>query len=176
MYWLKSGNEVATCEHTTTKSSATSAVMNSSKSVKRMSAGQVHLRRRDDLLVSTSMCGNAIPPDNIVVCLGFVLLHGNGVSEPDRIRDMVSSAATWTATRDSPSCLTRMIILLLISDDNNMLAATDSYASWGYFDYRMAGEGFDEGYQSVPVKLENQFGTQAWIFQVPADMTDADKD
>jgi hypothetical protein len=35
--------------------------------------------------------------------------------------------------------------------DNNMLAAVSRYASWGYFDFRMKGEGFDEGYQSVPV-------------------------
>ena len=37
------------------------------------------------------------------------------------------------------------------ADDNNMLAAIDRYASWGYFDYRMSGEGFEQGYQSVPV-------------------------
>jgi len=35
--------------------------------------------------------------------------------------------------------------------DNNMLAAIEEHASWGYFDYRMEGEGFHEGYQSVPV-------------------------
>ena len=32
-----------------------------------------------------------------------------------------------------------------------MLAALRAYAGWGYFDYRMAGERFDDGYQSVPV-------------------------
>ena len=25
------------------------------------------------------------------------------------------------------------------------------FRRWGYFDYRFKGEGFDEGYQSVPV-------------------------
>ena len=34
---------------------------------------------------------------------------------------------------------------------NNMVAAISQYASWGYFDYRFLDEGFDEGYQSVPV-------------------------
>jgi len=29
--------------------------------------------------------------------------------------------------------------------ENNMLAAIGEYAGWGFFDYRMAGEGFDEG-------------------------------
>jgi hypothetical protein len=35
--------------------------------------------------------------------------------------------------------------------ENNFVNATKAYASWGYFDFRMDGEGFDEGYQSVPV-------------------------
>jgi hypothetical protein len=34
---------------------------------------------------------------------------------------------------------------------NDFLAALDEYVSWGYFDYRMSGEGFVEGYQSIPV-------------------------
>jgi hypothetical protein len=33
---------------------------------------------------------------------------------------------------------------------NNFTAAVSEHASWGYFDFRMKGEGFDEGYQSVP--------------------------
>jgi hypothetical protein len=35
--------------------------------------------------------------------------------------------------------------------ENDLLAALRAHASWGYFDYRMAGERFDDGYQSVPV-------------------------
>ena len=33
----------------------------------------------------------------------------------------------------------------------NLLAAVEEYVSWGYFDFRMKGEGFDDGYQSPPV-------------------------
>jgi hypothetical protein len=29
--------------------------------------------------------------------------------------------------------------------------AVKAYASWGYFDYRMRGEGYENGFQSVPV-------------------------
>ena len=32
-----------------------------------------------------------------------------------------------------------------------MVAALGEYASWGYFDFRMKGEGPDDGYQSPPV-------------------------
>ena len=38
------------------------------------------------LLVSTSMGGGAIPPESIIAAADFLLLHGNGVGEPDRIR------------------------------------------------------------------------------------------
>jgi hypothetical protein len=34
---------------------------------------------------------------------------------------------------------------------NNFVAATEAGASWGYFDFRMDNEGFEQGYQSVPV-------------------------
>jgi hypothetical protein len=34
---------------------------------------------------------------------------------------------------------------------NNLVAAVSEYASWGYFDFRMKGEGFEAGYQSPPV-------------------------
>ena len=32
-----------------------------------------------------------------------------------------------------------------------LLAAVEEYVSWGYFDYRMKGEGLEHGYQSPPV-------------------------
>jgi hypothetical protein len=34
--------------------------------------------------------------------------------------------------------------------ENNMTAAIGEHASWGYFDYRMKGESFENGFQSVP--------------------------
>jgi hypothetical protein len=34
---------------------------------------------------------------------------------------------------------------------NNMVAAFQSRASWGFFDFRREGEAFEQGYQSVPV-------------------------
>ena len=54
---------------------------------------------------------------------------------------------------------------------NNMLAAISEYASWGYFDYRMADEGFDEGYQSVPVNWGISFRPETRVLQ-PAENRD----
>jgi hypothetical protein len=103
------------------------------------------------LLVSTSYGGGAIPGENVVRAADFLLLHGNGVNDPDRIATMVRTTRKVPGYRPMP--------ILFNEDDhygcdqpkNNLLAALGEYASWGYFDYRMKGEGFDDGFQSVPV-------------------------
>ena len=41
------------------------------------------------LLVSTSYGGNTLPGEAVLAASDFVLLHGNGVSNPDRIAEMV---------------------------------------------------------------------------------------
>jgi hypothetical protein len=102
------------------------------------------------LLVSTSFSGNHIPSDNILKVNDFVLVHGNGVSKPERITEMVQ------IIRDNPAYGGQPIVFN--EDDhfdfykpvNNFLAATKAHASWGYFDYRMKNESFEDGYQSMP--------------------------
>jgi hypothetical protein len=55
--------------------------------------------------------------------------------------------------------------------DNNMLAAVSRYAGWGYFDYRMKGEGYDEGFQSVPVNWTISSARKRGFFNLLAKMT-----
>ena len=103
------------------------------------------------LPVSVSFNGGTIPTSNVVSVADFLLLHGNGVHEPDRIARMVKETREVRGYRGVP--------ILFNEDDhfdfdkprNNFAAAVGEYASWGYFDYRMKDEGFDDGYQSVPV-------------------------
>jgi hypothetical protein len=102
-------------------------------------------------LVSTSYGGNTVPQQNVVRAADFLLLHGNGVADPDRIGALVRQTRQVPGYRPMP--------ILFNEDDhfdfdrprNNFRAAVGAYASWGYFDYRLPGEGFDAGYQSVPV-------------------------
>jgi hypothetical protein len=56
-------------------------------------------------------------------------------------------------------------------DENNMLAAVGEHASWGYFDYRMEGEGFHDGYQSVPVDWTIRSERKRGFFGLLAKMT-----
>ena len=102
-------------------------------------------------LVSTSYNGNQIPRENVIDKADFILLHGNGVEEPGRITEMVNLTKEVRGFEPMPILFNEDDHFNFDSDTNNFFAAIRSYASWGYFDYRMNGEGYESGYQSVPV-------------------------
>jgi len=103
------------------------------------------------LLISTSLNGGRVPSDSLVGAVDFVLLHGNGVKDPARIRRMVEETRKLPSYRGQPILFNEDDHFDFDKPENNMLAAVRAYASWGFFDYRMTGEKFDDGYQSVPV-------------------------
>ena len=101
------------------------------------------------LLTGTSYGGGFAPLENVVRASDFLLMHGNGVSDPDRIAEMVDQARAVPGYRPMP--------ILFNEDDhfhfdepwNNFIAAISKYASWGFFD---PGEpDYRTGYQSPPV-------------------------
>jgi hypothetical protein len=126
------------------------------------------------LYVSTSYGGNTIPRENVVRASDFLLLHGNGVGDPKRISGMVRQ------TRAVPGYAPKPI--LFNEDDhfdfekpmNNFIASVGEYASWGYFDFRMKGEGYDEGYQSVPVNWGISSERKRGFFSLLAEITGQD--
>jgi len=103
------------------------------------------------LLVSTSYTGGKIPSPAVAQAADFLLLHGNGVQTPDRITEMVRQTRAIEGYTPKPVVFNEDDHFDFERPQNNFIAATAAYASWGYFDYRFKGEGFDEGYQSVPV-------------------------
>lgn len=103
------------------------------------------------LLVSTSFNGNTIPPDKVVEVSDYVLIHGNGVSDPKRIKEMVEEVRALPSYRPMPIVFNEDDHFDFDQPSNNFVEAVKAYASWGYFDFRMKDEGFDDGYQSVPV-------------------------
>ena len=54
------------------------------------------------LLVSTSLNGGRVPTDSLVRAVDFVLLHGNGVSDPARITQMVDETRKLSSYRGQP--------------------------------------------------------------------------
>ncbi len=118
--------------------------------LKERSTGKVASPARR-LLVSTSLNGGRVPSDSLVKAVDFVLLHGNGVRNPARIAEMVDETRKLPTYRGQPILFNEDDHFDFTKPANNLLAALRAYASWGYFDYRLAGERFDDGYQSVPV-------------------------
>jgi hypothetical protein len=103
------------------------------------------------LLVSTSFNGNTLPPEKVVEVSDYVLIHGNGVHEPMRITEMVEQVRAMSTYSPKPIVFNEDDHFDFDKPVNNFVNATKAYASWGYFDFRMKDEGFDEGYQSVPI-------------------------
>lgn len=103
------------------------------------------------LLVATSFNGNTLPPGNVVEVSDYILIHGNGVHQPERITEMVQLVRAMPEYRPMPIVFNEDDHFDFDQPMNNMIAAFQSRASWGYFDYRMKDEGFVDGYQSVPV-------------------------
>ena len=136
--------------------------------IERVKSAKVGDRR---LLAGTSYGGGTIPGENVVRASDFLLIHGNGVSNPDRIAEMVRQ------TRAVPGYTTKPI--LFNEDDhfdfdkprNNFIAAVSEHASWGCFDFRMKDEGFDEGYQSVPVNWGLSSARKKGFFRLLGEIT-----
>ena len=126
------------------------------------------------LLVSASTRGNALPPENLLAAADFVLLHGNGVPGPGRIREMVRLCRELPGYRGQPILFNEDDHFEFDQPDNHMLAALGEYAGWGYFDYRMAGEGYHEGYQSVPVDWSTSSARKKGFFGLLAKVTSSE--
>ena len=103
------------------------------------------------LLAGTSYGGGTVPGAAVVASSDFILIHGNSVKEPDRIRQMVRDTRAVETYTPKPILFNEDDHFGFDRPDNNYIAALDEYASWGFFDYRMEGEGPECGYQSVPV-------------------------
>ena len=103
------------------------------------------------LLVSTSFIGGSVPTDNVLAVADFVLIHGNGVAKPEGITELVKKVRAKSAYKKNPIMINEDDHFDFDKPFNHFMAATKEHASWGYFDYRMKDEGFEDGYQSVPV-------------------------
>ncbi|WMI64831.1 hypothetical protein RBH94_12255 [Aestuariibaculum sp. YM273] len=105
---------------------------------------------KNELLVSTSYRGNRVPSDSIIKHSDFILLHGNGAN-PEEIKKLVNKVKSSESYTTKPIVFNEDDHYDFNKESNNLQSAIESYASWGYFDFRRDGESFNEGFQSVPV-------------------------
>lgn len=106
-----------------------------------------HRGRR--LLAGTSFNGGTVAPDNAVRVSDFILLHGNGVRDPNRISAMVDEVRKRPSYRPMPVLFNEDDHFDFDKPSNNMRRALSKYASWGYFDPGKSD--YVDGYQSMPV-------------------------
>jgi hypothetical protein len=138
---------------------------------------QVKARSKDGrrFLAGTSYGGGTIPRENVVRSSDFLLLHGNGVKDPARVAEMVRQARRVPGYRDMPILFNEDDHFDFDKPTSNFVAAIGEYASWGYFDYRMAGESFDDGYQSVPVNWGISSTRKKGFFRLLSEITGSGK-
>lgn len=114
-------------------------------------------RRGRRLLVGTSYRGRSIPGERVLAASDLALLHGNGVTEPAMIGEMVARTRALATYRPMPIVFNEDDHYRFDQPTNNLIVATASHASWGYFDAGAGAGGFAarsdyvEGYQNVPV-------------------------
>jgi hypothetical protein len=123
------------------------------------------------LLVTTSYPGNTVPLENVVRASDYLLLHGNGVSDPKRIAEMVQLTRKVAGYTTKPIFFNEDDHFNFEVPVNNFTAAIGEYAGWGYFDFRMKGEGYAEGYQSIPADWTISSPRKAGFFGLLAEIT-----
>lgn len=130
-------------------------------------------RTRDGrrFLVSTSYGGNTVPRENVVRSSDFLLLHGNGVGDPRRLAEMVRQTRAVAGYEPKPILVNEDDHFAFDQPLNNFVAALTERAGWGCFDFRMKDEGFDEGYQSVPVNWTISSDRKRGFFGLLAEIT-----
>jgi hypothetical protein len=131
---------------------------------------QEHRRDGRRLLVSTSYGGGTIPGEDVVRVADFLLMHGNGVDDPGRITAMVRQAREVPGYHPVPIVFNEDDHFDFDRPRNNLLAALDAYASWGYFDPGRTGDERD-GYQTPPVHWGINTGRKRAFFDLVKQIT-----
>ena len=100
----------------------------------------------------TSYGGRVVPTPNVIKVSDFLLIHGNGASEPVKIQELIDKTRATEGYRTMPVINNEDDHFDFDKEENNFTVSVKNYCSWGYFDYRFKGEtDYKEGFQSVPV-------------------------
>jgi hypothetical protein len=119
--------------------------------------------------VGTSYGGGTIPKENVVRVSDFILIHGNGVSDPDRISEMVRKTRAVRGYSPKPILFNEDDHFDFDKPKNNFVAAISEYASWGYFD--PGKNNYIDGYQSPPVRWDINTERKRAFFALLAEIT-----
>ncbi len=102
-------------------------------------------------LAGTSFSGGTLPTTNVVKSADFLLLHGNGGDDPRKIADRIRRTRALPGYKAMPVLFNEDAPIGSDRPLDHFTAALTERAGWGCLGHRMKGEGFAEGFQSVPV-------------------------
>ena len=146
---------------------------------------EAQMRRAADgsrVLAGTSYGGGRLPDDSVLRASDFVMLHGNGVTEPGRIAAMVRETRAMRGYTLRPIMFTEDDHFAFDAPVNNYLAAVSEYASWGYFDAGAGAGGvmsfgdYVNGYQNVPINWSINTARKRGFFDLTRRITGAGSD
>jgi hypothetical protein len=129
------------------------------------------------LLVGTSYGGRRIPGDAVAAVSDLLLLHGNGVTDPAYIADMVARTRALPSYRPMPIVFNEDDHFNFEQPANNFTVAIEHRASWGYFDPGDGAGGagarsnYQDGYQLVPVNWGINTERKKGFFRLVGEMT-----
>ena len=121
------------------------------------------------LLAGTSYGGGSVPQENIVRASDFLLIHGNGVSDPQQIAALVRKTRQVQGYTPKPILFNEDDHFNFDQPTNNFLAAIGQYASWGYFD--PGASNYRDGYQCPPVNWSINTERKRSFFRLVGEIT-----
>jgi hypothetical protein len=132
---------------------------------------RVQAARKDGrrLLVSASYGGGSVPQENVARAADFLLLHGNGVSDPKRIGEMVLQTRAVAGYTRKPILFNEDDHYDFEKPENNFYAAVAAYASWGLYD--QGTNNYLDGFQSPPVNWKINTLRKEGFFRLVDEMT-----
>jgi hypothetical protein len=129
--------------------------------------------------VTTSLSGGMVPTPAIVEVSDYILLHGNGVRDPERMSEVINEVREMAEYNNNPIVNNeddqpwRIDTQGWGEEGNNFVACVKNYASWGYFDFRQPDEHieYNTGFQSVPVNWQITSERKRDFFDLLAEIT-----
>ncbi len=121
------------------------------------------------LYAGTSYGGGTIPGEKVARVSDFILMHGNGVSDPARIVEMSRTTRALPGYWPKPVLFNEDDHFDFDKPQNNFVAAVSEHVSWGYFD--PGKNNYQDGYQSPPVRWGINTDRKKAFFKLVSEIT-----
>jgi hypothetical protein len=133
-----------------------------------------------DLPVGTSFSPRTVTPDETVAVSDLIMMHTNGVEDPATVTEMVETVRSRPSYEPMPVVFNEDSMAMIQGPEthygfgrepNNMSAALDSGASWGY--YEKGTNDYETGFQCPPIDWSIGTERKRTFFEYLAQLTDS---